>query len=159
MKKQAADADRERLTALVAIKDIKERMNEPLNENEGMQQSYAYHQMTNNMKEREGLVKDRTTILPEVTTFPKIEKVQFRLPERPTENYDIKNPIPKNLKFINEEKGEDLNKMHTNVRIFDQDYLNTVNSRRLDDLKKFKKFDDPQDSNTKNFLDKETKEA
>jgi len=63
------------LTALVAIKDIKERMNEPLNENLSMQQTYAYHQMTNNMKEREGLIKDRTTILPEVTTFPKLEKV------------------------------------------------------------------------------------
>jgi hypothetical protein len=50
-------------------------MNEPLNENLSMQQTYAYHQMTNNMKEREGLIKDRTTILPEVTTFPKLEKV------------------------------------------------------------------------------------
>jgi len=83
--------------------------------------------MVNNMKEREGIVKDRTTILPEVTTFPKIEKVQFRLPERPTENYNIKEGIPKNLKFINEDKGEDLNKMNTNVRLFDNDYLNTVN--------------------------------
>jgi hypothetical protein len=133
MKKQAADADRERLTALVAIKDIKEKMQDGF-ENEGMKDNYVYHQMTNNMKEREGLVKDRTTILPEVTTFPKLEKVQFKLPERPSEVYNIKHPIPRKLKYINEDTGEDITRMNTKLKIFDTDYLNTVNTRRLDDL-------------------------
>ena len=98
--------------------------------------------MTNNMKEREGLVKDRTTILPEVTTFPKLEKVQFTLPERPSENYDIKHSLPKKLKFINEETGEDIHKLNTKVKLFDTDYLNTVNTRRLDDLQRVDKLED-----------------
>jgi hypothetical protein len=57
----------------------------------------------NSMVEKEGLAKKRTELLPEITTFPKIDKVTFRLPERPSERYDIKNAIPKKLKFINDQ--------------------------------------------------------
>lgn len=55
------------------------------------------------MKEKESLVQKRHETLPQVTSFPKIEKVQFRLPERPTERYDTKDKIPTNLRFINEQ--------------------------------------------------------
>jgi len=51
--------------------------------------------MFNSMKEREKLVEKRTEVLPEVTTFPKLEKVQFRLPERPQERYDTLNSLPR----------------------------------------------------------------
>ena len=54
------------------------------------------------MKEKEALIKKRHETLPEVTSFPKIDKVQFRLPERPSERYDTKDKIPKNLRFVNE---------------------------------------------------------
>ena len=87
------------------------------------------------MVEKEGLVQKRTELLPEVTTFPKIDKVQFRLPERPSSKYDNKNPIPKNLRFVNENSKEPLEKMKVKVNIFDADYLNKVNTKRLDDLK------------------------
>ena len=40
-----------------------------------MRHDYIYNQLMNSMKEREGLVHKRTELLPEVTTFPKIEKV------------------------------------------------------------------------------------
>lgn len=56
----------------------------------------------NSMVEKGGLVNKRIEILPDVTTFPKIDKVQFKLPERPTSRYDNKHSLPKTLKFINE---------------------------------------------------------
>ena len=65
----------------------------------------------NSMVEKDGLVKKRTELLPEVTTFPKIDKVNFRLPERPHSRYDTKNPIPKSLKFVNENSVDGVDKM------------------------------------------------
>lgn len=76
------------------------------------------------MVEKEGLIKKRTEVLPEITTFPKIDKVHFSLPERPNSRYDNKNPLPKNLKFINENQKDSLDKMKVKVNIFDADYLN-----------------------------------
>lgn len=78
----------------------------------------------NSMVEKEGLVKKRTEVLPEVTTFPKIDKVQFSLPEKPTQRYDTLNPIPSNLKFVNEYQKDSLDKMKVKVNMFDADYLN-----------------------------------
>lgn len=110
------------------------------------------------MVEKEGLIKKRTEVLPEVTTFPKIDKVHFSLPERPNSRYDNKNPIPKNLKFINESQKDSLDKMKVKVNIFDADYLNQVNTKRIDDLKEI-------DNNMKSknviadFLDRESSAA
>lgn len=64
----------------------------------------------------------------------KIERVQFKLPTKPTERYDDLNPLPKNVKFVNERSADSLEKMKTKVNIFDGDYLNQVNTKRLDDL-------------------------
>lgn len=66
--------------------------------------------------------------------MPKIERVQFELPKKPTARYDDKNPLPKSMKYINIEGGDDINKIKCKVNIFDADYLNQVNGKRLDDL-------------------------
>ena len=111
------------------------------------------------MKEREGLMDKRTEILPDVTTFPKIDKVQFRLPERPSAKYDDKNPIPKNLKFVNDRGIDDINKIKTKVNIFDADYLNQVNTKRLDDLKQLDTRGETHKDILSEYLDRETKAA
>lgn len=87
------------------------------------------------MNEKETLIRKRHEGLPEITSFPKIEKVIFRLPERPTERYDTKDKIPSNLRFINEMQKDGVDKLTTKVSCFDTDYLNEVNTKRLDDLK------------------------
>eukprot|EP00347_Sterkiella_histriomuscorum_P015493 403356821 len=133
MKKIAADADRERNEVLATISHIKNRMNnQEVDENTG--HKYEYHQLMNSMNEKQGIMKKRTELLPEITTFPKLDKVQFRLPERPTEKYDALNKLPKSTKFINEQAKESIDRQNTKVRVFDADYLNQVNSKRLDDL-------------------------
>ncbi|CDW86426.1 UNKNOWN [Stylonychia lemnae] len=155
MKKTAADADRERYEVLANIDHLKERLkNQEVSEN--VAHKYEYHQLMNNMYEKQGLLDKRTQLLPEVTTFPRIDKVQFRLPERPTSRYDTLDRLPKSVKFINERDKDSLDKQSTKIKIFDADYLNQVNTKRLDDLL-------PIDSRTQkskdvltDFLDRET---
>jgi hypothetical protein len=45
----------------------------------------------NGMVEKHGLINKRTQIIPEVVTFPKLDKVSFRLPSLP----DHQLPSPK----------------------------------------------------------------
>ncbi len=60
--------------------------------------------------------------------MPLIERVDFELPERPSEKYDIKNRIPDNLRFVNEHSKDGVDKLQTKVKVFDpeaqSDYLN-----------------------------------
>jgi hypothetical protein len=110
----------------------------------------------NNMVEKDGLMKKRTELLPEVTTFPRIDKVQFSLPERPNSRYDNKNPIPKNLKFVNELDKDGLDKKNTKIRVFDADYLNQVNTKRLDDLRTIDPKTEAHRDVLTEYLDRET---
>lgn len=74
MKKQAADADRERMEALTHINHLKQKMSD--NQlTDDIKHNYIYHQLMNNMVEKGGLIKKRTELLPDVTTFPRIDKV------------------------------------------------------------------------------------
>ena len=68
----------------------------------------------------------------------KIDRVQFKLPTKPSERYDDLNPLPRNVKFVNDRSGDSLEKISTkvNLQLFDNaDYLNQVNSKRIDDLR------------------------
>ena len=56
--------------------------------------------------------------------MPRIDKVEFELPTKPTERYNDKRPIPKKLKYIDYEGKDDINKIRTSVNMFDADYLN-----------------------------------
>ena len=76
------------------------------------------------MGEREKLVNKRTEILPDITTMPKIDKVEFEVPKKPSHRYDDKNPLPKNIKYINTEGRDNIEKITAKVNIFDADYLN-----------------------------------
>jgi hypothetical protein len=76
------------------------------------------------MKERDKLIEKRTEVLPDLTIMPRIDKVQFELPYKPTARYDDKNPLPKSLKYVNIEGDNDINKIRLKVNIFDADYLN-----------------------------------
>ena len=42
---------------------------------ENVKNNYIYNQLMNSMVEKDGLMKKRTEVLPEVTTFPRIDKV------------------------------------------------------------------------------------
>lgn len=79
-------------------------------------------------------MEKRTELLPDLTVMPKIEKVEFELPKKPTARYDDKNPLPKRIKYLNHEGKDDINKIKAKFNMFDADYLNQVNSKRLDDL-------------------------
>ena len=74
MKKTAADADRERAEVLINVKNLKDKLSEQ-EVSENVRHNYIYHQLMNSMVEKDGLMKKRTELLPEVTTFPKIDKV------------------------------------------------------------------------------------
>lgn len=145
------------MEALENIKSLKSKLNDQ-QLTEDLRHNYIYSQLRNSMVEKEGLIKKRTEVLPEVTTFPKIDKVYFSLPEKPNERYDNKNPIPKSLKFVNENQKDSLEKMKVKVNIFDADYLNQINSKRIDDLKE---IDDHHKSKSviQGFLDRESSAA
>jgi len=80
--------------------------------------------MLNSRVEREKLVNKRTELLPDITTMPKIEKVEFEVPTKPTHRYDDKNPLPRSMKYINAEGRDNIEKLTAKVNIFDADYLN-----------------------------------
>ena len=46
------------------------------------------------MVEKDQLMKARTEVLPELTTMPKIDHVNFSFPDKPQEKYDTVNKIP-----------------------------------------------------------------
>lgn len=93
MKKQSLDADRERSEALSNIKHLKEKLNDQ-QLTEDIRHNYIYHQMLNSMVEKDQLMKARTEVLPELTTMPKIDHVNFSFPDKPQEKYDTVNKIP-----------------------------------------------------------------
>eukprot|EP00347_Sterkiella_histriomuscorum_P017375 403349625 len=135
MKKQSLEADYERAHALAGVKHLKEKLNDQ-QLTEDIRHQYIYNQMLNSMQEKDQLMKARTEVLPEITTMSKIDKVQFKVPTRPSERYDDLNPLPKSVKFVNDRSAESLDKMNTKVKILDGgEYLNNLNTKRLDDLK------------------------
>ena len=112
--------------------------------------------MLNNMQEKDKLIQKRTEELPEITTMSKIDKVQFKLPTRPTDRYDDLNPLPQSVKFINDKSTEPLEKMKVKVNILDSDYLNNVNTKRLDDLRTLDSKTDLAKDKLAEFLDRES---
>lgn len=84
------------------------------------------------MEEKTGLIKKRTDIVPTVPTFPKIDKMHFKLPGLPNEIHTSQ--TPKKFTVFNEEDLESLVVKNRKIRAFDADYLNQVNTKRLDDL-------------------------
>ncbi len=105
------------------------------------------------------LIKKRTDVLPEITVMPKIDRVKFSLPDKPRGYYDTLNGVPSSLKFVNEQSNEDLTKIKTKVKIFDPDYLNTVNAKRLDDLKGIDSRTEVVQDKVSDFLQRESRAA
>lgn len=69
------------------------------------------------------------------------------------------NKIPKNLRFINENSKEPLDKIKTKVRILDGDYLNQVNTKRLDDLRHIDAKSELEKDKLAEYLDRESSAA
>lgn len=83
----------------------------------------------------------------------KLDKVKFKLSNRPTERNDDINPIPKNIKFINDRSPYGLK---AKINIFDADYLNQVNSKRLDDLQTIDYKNEFSKDKLAEYLDRES---
>mmetsp|Transcript_40316 Transcript_40316/g.38787 ORF Transcript_40316/g.38787 Transcript_40316/m.38787 type:complete len:127 (+) Transcript_40316:1042-1422(+) len=123
MENNAKEANKERMEAQSSIKYLKDRVNDKML-TEDIRHNYIYNQMINNANERGMLVEKRTEVLPEITTMPRIDKVQFELPVKPSDRYDDKHPLPSRIKYLNYEGKDDINKITTSVNMFDADYLN-----------------------------------
>ena len=60
---------------------------------------------------------------------------------------------------MNEQQKDDLAKMTTKVKIFDTDYLNHVNAKRLDDLKGIDTRNEVERDKISEYLGRESKAA
>ena len=108
------EAEDEKSMALANIGHLKERLKDT-ELGQDIQNRYIYKIMENSHKERDMLINKRTEVLPEITTMPKIDKVHFELPKEPLPRYDSLNPLPQNMKFMNSQGKDSLDKMNTKV--------------------------------------------
>ncbi|CDW76693.1 UNKNOWN [Stylonychia lemnae] len=159
MKKQGLNADFERQQALEGVKQLKEKLSDQ-QLTEDIRHQYMYNQLLDKVVEKDSMLKKSGDYqFPDISN-PLNDAIKFKIPNSMnTPRFDDIKQISKPTKLYNDLHQSSVERVKTKVNMFDADYLNQVNSRRLDSLDRMDSKEKLSKDNLVNFLEQETSKS